>query len=119
MLRHLVRGLCAKSSGRTLVACAIGVLAGVECLLAKELAPLRAPSRRVPVRRAVPRTDYFQIRRSRFDLGYTYWVLQGFGCYRGFALFDTWREAMEEAEARILRRRMREEEAADLSIAGR
>jgi len=119
MLGHFVRGLCRNSSGRGLVACAIGVLTGVECLLATQSAPAAAPGPSVPVARALPRIDYFQIRRTRFELGYTYWVLQGFGCYRGFTLFDTWQEAIEEAEARTLRRRILQKEVADLSVVSR
>lgn len=101
MLQNMVRGLCRKSCGVVLVAGAIGVLAGVERFLsAGELVPARTyDSRRSPVE---PRTaDRFSIRRTRSELGYTYWVLQGHGKYRGFALFDSWQEAMDEVQRRF------------------
>ena len=47
--------------------------------------------------------DRFSIRRTRSELGYTYWVLQGHGKYNGFTLFDTWQEAIDEAQRRISR----------------
>ena len=47
------------------------------------------------------RTDYFSIRQTRSELGYVYWVLQGHGKFTSFALFDTWREAMDAAHQRI------------------
>lgn len=88
----MFRGLCRNSSGRALVAGAIGVLTGVEYLMtAHPTAPKPSPT---------ARTDYFKISRTQSDLGYTYWVLQGFGKYRGFTLYDTWREAMDEAARR-------------------
>jgi len=47
------------------------------------------------------RTDYFTIKRTRSELGYTYWVLQGHGKFASFTLFDTWREALDEANTRL------------------
>ncbi len=68
------------------------MLAGVEHLLAVKPAQ--------PLPRAA-RVDYFQIRRTRSEVGYTFWVLRGFGKYRGFTLFDTWQEAIDDAGRRI------------------
>lgn len=103
MLRNIFHGICRNSGGRTLLAGAIGVLTGVEHLLSAGAgtAPLYSPNieRRKPAAR--PRVDYFNIRRTRSELGYTYWVLQGFGKYSSFALFDTWQEAVDEALARL------------------
>ena len=95
MLRRIFRGLCKNSSGLTLVAGAIGVLTGVERLMSNH------PIREQPKKPIASRTNYFEIKRTRSELGYTYWVLHGFGCYRCFALFDTWQEAMDEAGLRL------------------
>lgn len=117
MLRHIVQGLCTNTGGRRLVASAIGVLAGVECLLSSRPKERRRPA--VPVHRAVAkapeRTHYFTIRRTTSDLGLTYWVLQGFGCYQGFTLLDTWQEAMDEATTRINSQAISEEPFAVLA----
>jgi hypothetical protein len=43
------------------------------------------------------RGDYFQITRSRGKGSKQKWVLQGFGRYQCFLLFDSWREAMDQA----------------------
>jgi hypothetical protein len=47
------------------------------------------------------KVDRFRIYRSKTDLGYTYWVLQGFGAFQSFALFDTWEQAIQEADRRL------------------
>ncbi len=102
MLQNFVRSLCRNPGGVILVAGAIGVLAGVEHFMsARAVAPAGA-SRRRPVRR-LPRSsgvDRFSIRRTKSELGYCYWVLQGYGKYTGFDLFDTWQEAMDEVQHR-------------------
>jgi hypothetical protein len=97
MLRRVFRGLCKSSNGLTLVAGAIGVLTGFERLMGG----CARPRPDLPVRPLAPRTGYFDIKRTRSELGYTYWVLHGFGQYRCFVLFDTWREAMDEAVVRV------------------
>src|SRR3954470_15229219 len=94
------------SLGIHLIAGAVGFLAGLQQLLS-------ARDRRTcgggpsPLPSAVPasatesgqekRRDYFSIRRTKSELGYVYWVLQGHGEFQCFVLFDTWREAMDEA----------------------
>ncbi len=102
MLQTLVRGLCRNSSGVILVAGAIGVLAGVEHLMSRRA--LAQPSTGNKFKRKRPgmpmALDRFSIRRTRSELGYTYWVLQGYGKYSGFALFDTWQEAIDEVQRR-------------------
>ncbi len=102
MLRNILRGLCRNPGGVILVAGTIGVLHGVKHFLA---APAAAQShvRSRPDRKhpGMPRPlDRFTIRRTRSELGYTYWVLQGFGRHTGFALFDTWQEAIDEVRRR-------------------
>ena len=114
MLRQLLRGLCTKSAGRSLVAGTIGVLVGVEYLMSSRARTSEFRMRQMePVeRRAEPvqppasapavaqRTNCLRIYRTKSELGYTYWVLQGFGCHQCFLLFDSWHEAMAEADRR-------------------
>ena len=96
MLQNIVRGFCRHSRGVILVAGTAGVLAGVQRLLSQP-------------KSARPRTsDRFSVRRTQSDLGYTYWVVQGHGKYRGFALFDTWPEAIAEVLRRTSRRAVRQ-----------
>ncbi len=103
MLQNLVRGLCRNSGGVILVAGAIGVLAGVEHLMSKRAVARPRMSRpSLPRRPVAPTaTDRFSIRRTRSELGYTYWVLQGHGKFTRFDLFDTWQEAVDEAQRRL------------------
>jgi hypothetical protein len=103
MLQNLVRGLCRKSGGVILVAGAIGVLTGVEHFMSgRAVAPQPRIKKRFQAKRpGIPKPfDRFSIRRTQSELGYTYWVLQGFGKYRGFTLFDTWQEAIDEIQRR-------------------
>lgn len=101
MLRHLVRGLCRSTGGLTLVASAIGVLAGVEYFMSSRSAQQQPVERKRTNPVPAARVDYFTIRRTRFELGYTYWILQGFGKHKCFVLCDTWQEAMNEATLRL------------------
>ncbi len=100
MLRNIFGALCRKQGGVKLVAGAVGVLTGIELLLsARSTSAQRNIAWRNPVEAV--RKDYFQIRRTKSELGYTFWVLQGFGKHTSFSLFDTWQEAMEEATLRL------------------
>jgi hypothetical protein len=54
-----------------------------------------------PAKMDGPRVDYFRVRRSGSALSSTYWILHGFGRHRCFILFDTWREAIDEALLRL------------------
>ena len=47
------------------------------------------------------RIAFFQIRQTRSDLGFVYWVLQGHGRFASFTLFDTWQEAMDSTNQRL------------------
>jgi hypothetical protein len=48
------------------------------------------------------RTDrQFSIKRTKSEVGYVYWILEGFGKHKCFVLCDTWEEAMEQAKSRI------------------
>lgn len=99
------------SLGIHLIAGAVGVLAGLQHLLcAKDRArcdsELLGPADAVPVSTAEradkTRRDYFSIRRTKSELGYVYWILQGHGEFQCFVLFDSWREAVDEAVRRVL-----------------
>ncbi len=101
-------------------ALAVGVLAGVEVLLqtpsrrprrfsrqsvdadpsptvaepmvtqaAAELAPKKEAERN------------FSIKRTKSEVGYVYWILEGYGKYKCFILCDSWDEAVAQAKARL------------------
>lgn len=44
--------------------------------------------------------DYFCVRRTKSEVGYIYWVLQGYGQFHCYELYDSWREACDEAVRR-------------------
>ncbi len=51
---------------------------------------------------APSRTDrQFSIKRTKSEVGYVYWILEGHGKYKCFVLCDTWEEAMEQAKTRL------------------
>jgi hypothetical protein len=56
----------------------------------------QAPPPSVPA--AKPR---IKISQTRSELGYVYWVVREFGGNPSYALFDTWQEAMNEAQRRM------------------
>jgi hypothetical protein len=63
----------------------------------QKIAPL-AP----PVRSALnPGDRQFSIKRTKSELGYVYWILEGYGKHKCFVLCDTWEEAMEQAQSRL------------------
>ncbi len=47
------------------------------------------------------RNDFFSLTRSRSKDPSPKWVLQGYGRYSCFLLFDTWKEAMRQANFRV------------------
>jgi hypothetical protein len=98
MLQNVFRGLCCHAGGIILVAGTIGLLTGVKQLMS--IPPGVKSKERVARYKVNNGVDRFTIRRTRSELGYTFWVLQGFGRYRGFTLFDTWQEAISEVERR-------------------
>jgi hypothetical protein len=54
------------------------------------------------VRSALNRSDrQFSIKRTKSEVGYVYWILEGFGKHKCFVLCDTWEEAMEQAKTRL------------------
>ena len=107
MFGNVVRSLCRDRRGLTLVAGAIGVLAGVEYLFSAR-APKPVPVEPAPVtiippepEPSIKRPARLKITQTRSELGYVYWVLQECCGKPSYALFDTWQEAMEEAARRI------------------
>lgn len=95
--------------GIHLVAGAVGVLAGLQYFFSPKSRRKATGNCGVRSVAAVDNTaqpantrrDYFSIRRTKSDLGYVYWVLKGYGEFQCFILFDTWREAVDEASRRI------------------
>lgn len=54
------------------------------------------------VRSALNRGDrQFSIKRTKSEVGYVYWILEGYGKHKCFVLCDTWEEAMEQAKTRL------------------
>jgi hypothetical protein len=54
------------------------------------------------VRSPMNRSDrQFSIKRTKSEVGYVYWILEGFGKHKCFVLCDTWEEAMEQAKTRL------------------
>jgi hypothetical protein len=54
------------------------------------------------VRSAMNRGDrQFSIKRTKSEVGYVYWILEGYGKHKCFVLCDTWEEAMEQAKTRL------------------
>src|SRR5947209_17752343 len=101
--------------GMHLIAGAVGLLAGLQYLLSPKgklpstvnPVPTRpAPGRNVPGA-AEKQRDFFSVRRTKSEFGYVYWVLQGFGEFQCFVLYDTWQEAMDEASRRVSEYRLR------------
>lgn len=89
--------------GIHVIAGAVGVLAGIQYLLCSKDRPnkLALPMTPEPAHPAAERQNRFAIRRTKSELGYVYWVLQGFGQFQCYLLCDTWQEAMNEACLRI------------------
>lgn len=100
------------------VVLAIGVLACAERLLAND--PKRSRHRRheddaiappaavpAPMRAATtamtgkPAQRNFTIRRTKSEVGFVYWMLEGHGRYKCFILCDSWAEAVEQGQARM------------------
>lgn len=97
------------SGKNSAIAIAVGVAALVTAVIRllpprterqKEATPVPRSESNPAVARSA-RVDYFTVRRSTSDIGYSYWVVQGHGCFSSFALFDTWREAIEAVNERL------------------
>jgi len=104
-----------------LAALAVGVLAAAEVLLQSssrrprrirqpepETTTAAVPDATAPVASLatplVPKTDAarnFSIKRTKSEVGYVYWILEGYGKYKCFILCDSWDEAVEQAKAKL------------------
>jgi len=85
-------------SSLVLAASAAGLLVGVKRLLT----PRRMSYARAVAAPNPPRADrHFSIKRTRSEVGYVYWILEGFGQYKCFVLCDSWDEAVAQAKARL------------------
>lgn len=63
---------------------------------------LKAPPTVPMIRSAINRSDrQFSIKRTKSEVGYVYWILEGYGKHKCFVLCDTWEEAMEQAKNRL------------------
>ena len=102
MFRKLVSDLCRNPRGLFLVSGAIGVLSGVEYLLAAHTLKYIPAQWAIRCRAtARPVKARLKIAQTRSDLGYVYWVLRQTGTNPNYALFDTWQQAMDEASRRL------------------
>jgi hypothetical protein len=104
-VKSVVSGLSRKRGGIALLLGISTLLTGVERWLAprsRTSKPAAAPACQTAEKRIRELGEhYFKISQTRSEVGFVYWVLQGFGCYDSFALFDTWREAMDGANQRL------------------
>jgi hypothetical protein len=108
-VKGLVNVLARRRSGLWLLGGVAVVLGTVERLLAvpqkhrpEALRPVPGcPAAFMPSSTAA-RSDFFTIKRTQSDIGLTFWVLQGHGVYASFELFDTWAEAIQRVNQRLL-----------------
>ncbi len=96
-MRRLLNRMFAKST-LVLAASAAGLLVGIKQLLTpKRICYVRAVAAPDP-----PKADrHFSIKRTRSEVGYVYWILEGYGQYKCFVLCDSWDEAVAQAKARL------------------
>ncbi len=105
MFKGIVGGLLMATGALVLAAGVVGLIVVVERLLdnrerdrdkeprpsSPETAPLARP-------KAQP---HFSIKRTKSEVGYIYWILEGHGKYKCFVLCDSWEEAIEQAKSRM------------------
>jgi methylthioribose-1-phosphate isomerase len=98
MFGKVVAGFCRRSSGLVVFVGAIGILAGLGYVLAA-----RTPKADRSRSRNDPKLSRHRMKvtQTRSELGYVYWVVRETGENAKYALFDTWQEAMDEANRRM------------------
>lgn len=102
MFRKALSGLCRDRRGLAVVAGAIGVLRGVECLLStRDANPARVVSPALLRPEPVRQQPRIKITQTKSELGFVYWVVREVGGDPSYTLFDTWQEAMDEAARRM------------------
>jgi hypothetical protein len=102
-MRRLFNRMFAKST-LVLAASAAGLLVGVKRLLTpKRVIYSRALPAATPVSKpeSLKADRHFSIKRTRSEVGYVYWSLEGYGQYKCFVLCDSWDEAVAQAKARL------------------
>ncbi len=120
-MKNLFGGLLLAAGAAVL---AVGVLAGVEVLLQNPSRPSRRTRRpqadakpvdgerlsvaqtmdEEPTAALVPKKDAvrnFSIKRTKSEVGYVYWILEGYGKYKCFILCDSWDEAVAQAKSKM------------------
>ena len=101
-MKRVLNGLCI-AAGATVLA--VGVLVVLETLLSKRPKrnqPLPEPAPKPPASELVKQKAErnFTIKRTKSEVGFVYWILEGYGRYKCFILCDTWDEAIAQAKAR-------------------
>jgi hypothetical protein len=94
------------TSTLVLAAGVAGLLVGVKLLLTpKRTSYTRALPAVTPAAPGKPESlkadRHFSIKRTRSEVGYVYWILEGYGQYKCFVLCDSWDEAVAQAKARL------------------
>ena len=91
------------------VVLAVGVLACVQGLLSTSPRRRRSavptkPDAVNPQAEPVaepPKPRNFSIKRTKSEVGFVYWILEGFGRYKCYVLCDSWEEAVEQAKIQM------------------
>jgi hypothetical protein len=123
-VKRLISGLFTVTGARML---GVGVLAGMERLLsnpnrsrrsgrvasneaaAHNVPPPPPAAKLEPAESAAPKpapeepkaARHFSIKRTKSEVGFVYWILEGHGRYKCFILCDTWDEAVAHAKAKL------------------
>ena len=106
-MKSLLHGLFITSGA---VVLAVGALVTVERLLAdphrRRVRPAgnpESPAAPQPSIVAPERSKQrnFSIKRTKSEVGFVYWILEGYGAYKCFILCDTWDEAVAQAQLKM------------------
>jgi hypothetical protein len=114
-VKHLLTGLFITAGA---VVLGVGVLAAVEVLpsppndarrrrqkpdeipavpASKELGAAVQPTSAPPAKSK----RNFSIKRTKSEVGFVYWILEGYGPYKCFVLCDSWDEAVARAKTKL------------------
>ena len=112
-MKRLFTGLFVVSGAIVLT---VGFLAAVELLLSNPkrsrrtrriefadtpAAPTAIQPAPTPSPEEKPAERKFSIKRTKSEVGYVYWILEGYGRYKCFILCDSWDEAVAQAKAKL------------------
>jgi hypothetical protein len=95
-MRRILSNLMTATGVLALAVGVIGVAVGVERVLTRRRTRTK-PATNPPA--ALQRS--FSIKRTKSEIGYVYWILQGYGKHKCFVLCDSWQEAIDEARLRL------------------